>query len=529
MKYFFHLSILALFIFSTSCKKYLEEKSQDEVRPSTIQDLNSLMSGDGYPYQTNLSPILDLITDDVQCNGGQGQAAYKTVVKKGKAPYTWSKEMFQELVLADGFSSTVHVNSWKIIYSKISVCNTVLAYINRVSGDEVAKNNLKGQALSMRAYYYFLLVNMFGKPYNTTGLDPEASPGVPLKLTMEVTDSLNRRNSVAEVYRQIESDLKQGAALMEASPLNNSIYRMNELAAFTLLSRVYLFQEKWDECIAYADKVIARRPALTQLATYRAGSPGGYYVYNNGTPSVLANRIYDPSLSKEILFAYVPMGNGTGVGGSDEVFRTAMSPSYSAKYNPPYSASSELLSLYESRPVTDSSIYLGDLRSRIYFNQGAFIASITPPATINFGFKILPGSYGQGGIGLRTAEAYLNRAEAKAQKALGGNAAMRVAVLSDINTLRVARYDKRKAYVSIDITDLKQLLNFVREERRREFPFEGHRWFDLRRYGMPSISHYYEEDPGTGQMITLTQGDSRYTLPIPREVLERNGNLIQNP
>ncbi len=529
MKYLFHLSILALFALSAGCKKFLEEKSQDEIRPSTIQDLNSLMSGEGYPYQTNLSPILDLLTDDVECFGGQGQANYKTVVKKGRAPYIWSKEMFQELLLPDGFSSTVHINSWKILYTKIATCNTVLAYIDKVSGETGAKNNLRGQALSMRAYYYFLLVNMFGKPYNTPGLNPENSLGVPLKVTMEVTDSLYRRNSVAEVYRQIEADLKQGAALMEVNQLNNSIYKMNELAAYTLLSRVYLFQEKWDDCIAYADKVIARQPMLTQLATYKAGSPGGYYVYNNGTASVWANRIYDPVLSKEILFAYVPIGNGTGAGGMDEVFRTSMSPSYSTKYNPPYSASSELLSLYESRPVTDSTIYLGDLRSRLYFNQGAFIASITPPATINFGFKILPGSYGQGGIGIRTAEAYLNRAEAKAQKAVGGNAAMRVAALSDINTLRIARYDTRKPYVQIDIADPKQLLVFVREERRREFPFEGHRWFDLRRYGMPSISHYYEEDPGTGQTFTLSQGDSRYTLPIPREVLERNANLVQNP
>ncbi|HWW39760.1 RagB/SusD family nutrient uptake outer membrane protein, partial [Pedobacter sp.] len=105
----------------------------------------------------------------------------------------------------------------------------------------------------------------------------------------------------------------------------------------------------------------------------------------------------------------------------------------------------------------------------------------------------------------------------------------RTSALQDLNTLRMSRYDTRQAYVPVNITDKTQLLNFCRDERRREFPFDGHRWFDLRRYGMPSISHFYEEVPGTGQTFTLAKGDDRYTFPIPQEVLDRNGELTQNP
>ena len=62
------------------------------------------------------------------------------------------------------------------------------------------------------------------------------------------------------------------------------------------------------------------------------------------------------------------------------------------------------------------------------------------------------------------------------------------------------------------------------EERRKELCYEGQRWFDLRRYGMPSIQHKWE-----GKIYTLTKNDPSYVLPIPPNVLQRNLLLEQNP
>ncbi len=528
MKRILFYTILSASWLLGGCKKFLEEKSQDEIRPATIQDLKALMAGSAYPYLTCLNPFLDLMTDDVQCNGGQGQTDYATVVRKGKAPYSWSKNVYEELLLPSGWSNTTYVNTWQIIYEKIAACNTVLGYIDKVSGSDVMKNNLRGQALTLRAYYYFILVNMYGKPYNAPGIDPNTSLGVPLRLRMEVTDSLYPRNSVAEVYTQVERDLKDGLKLMQEYPENTDIFKMNPAAAFALLSRVYLYQEKWTESIAFADSAISKRPALTQLSTYKARPLGGYYLFNNGTTFEYSNRIYDPVLSKEILWCYRPAGPGKG-DTFDEVLRNYMFPGYSNVFNPPYSVSNELLSLYETRPISDTAVYLADLRARTYLFSSMYAASFTPVTT--YGFKFQGGTNGVGGAGIRTAEVYLNRAEAKIQLALtNSNTALLQEALNDINTLRSSRYDARRVYVPVVITDAQQLLKFCKEERRREFPFDsGQRWFDLRRWGMPSISHFYEEAAGTGQTFTLQQADNRYTLPIPNAVLVRNGMLIQNP
>ena len=68
------------------------------------------------------------------------------------------------------------------------------------------------------------------------------------------------------------------------------------------------------------------------------------------------------------------------------------------------------------------------------------------------------------------------------------------------------------------------MLNAVLQERSRELAFEGQRWFDLRRYGMPQIIHRWGE-----QVYTLKQNDPSYTMPIPDAVLIKNKKLEQNP
>lgn len=83
---------------------------------------------------------------------------------------------------------------------------------------------------------------------------------------------------------------------------------------------------------------------------------------------------------------------------------------------------------------------------------------------------------------MRISEAYLNRAEAYAQ--MNGNETKAIADLNTLRRYRITDYQ--------DITNVADLLQEIRQERRRELCFDEHRWFDLRRYGMPSITHQYK-------------------------------------
>ena len=99
--------------------------------------------------------------------------------------------------------------------------------------------------------------------------------------------------------------------------------------------------------------------------------------------------------------------------------------------------------------------------------------------------------------------------------------------LSDLNTLRESRWDG--SYTPVDIADADSLWTFYTQERRRELAFDDHRWFDLRRFGMPRITHTFELTKGQPIEYVLEKNDSRYVLEIPQEAITRNPSLKQNP
>lgn len=109
---------------------------------------------------------------------------------------------------------------------------------------------------------------------------------------------------------------------------------------------------------------------------------------------------------------------------------------------------------------------------------------------------------------IRLAEMYLIDAEA----IMRGSSQNMTAALADINAVRA------RSGETLDVTNSpSQLLTDILNENRLEFPAEAHRWFDLRRLGLP--------------VSTFAMTDSNYVLwPIPQnEVLTSGGVITQNP
>lgn len=137
---------------------------------------------------------------------------------------------------------------------------------------------------------------------------------------------------------------------------------------------------------------------------------------------------------------------------------------------------------------------------------------------------------GNGNQGIRTAEMYLNRAEACIHKFMkDGNVRDRETALSDLNYLRKHRFNHLlDSYTDVLIAEANALLEFCRKERRKELCDEcHHRWFDLRRYGMPKITHRWWVRLGEEQDFVLDV-PNKYVLPIPQRVLNANTKLEPN-
>lgn len=488
-KYFKYLALILLAITVLSCKKgFLEESSQDLVRPTTTAALNQLMTGEAYPITNVIQDYLDLLTDDIQANY-YNENNVLTALSKYAPAFTWQRNMIDKLIE----NAANNVNVWYNYYGKIKGCNVVLDYVDQVDGTQAEKDNLRGQALALRSYYYFMMVNLFGKPYTGSTVNPQTDLGVPLILSAEVSDAAVPRSTVSGVYTQIEQDLLKAIPLLAQNGASNTIYKFNATSAKFLLSRVYLYMGNWDACIKYADETLQQKSVLQQYNSITTSTfPISYAVTS---PEV----IWGYGFAAEL--ANMPIGNPNGA-----VARAA------------FSISDNLLSMYDA----------SDLRATYSFRSSLYITTVLVNYKSGSAKYLTTNQSISNGKAFRTAELYLNRAEAYVQKAINGDQSGVAKALADLNLLRSNRI-KTANYVPLSITDPQELYAFYKAERRRELCLEDSRWFDLRRWGMPSMTHTIQLTAGSPQEVTLSPNDSRYTFDVPSEALNRNPNLVLNP
>ena len=157
-KIFYYLIVSILGMGIIGCGDFLEESSLDEVRPSTVTELEQLLLGEGYLRREQVFFYIELLTDNVQ-NSFSPNVNHVTLLQQGAPAFTWDPNMFDRM---DELHVT-GIDTWEKLYSKIKGCNVVLDMLDKVSGSEGSKLNQKGQALALRAFYYFVLVNTFAE------------------------------------------------------------------------------------------------------------------------------------------------------------------------------------------------------------------------------------------------------------------------------------------------------------------------------------------------------------------------------
>lgn len=136
---------------------------------------------------------------------------------------------------------------WNLSYNGITRCNKLLSELNREGvtwSKESFRERCAGEALFLRALYYFNLVRQFG--------------GVPLVLnpiTSQEAVSI-KRSTEAQVYERIIADLKDAAARFAKANDVNETGRANETAALALLGKVYLTRANYAEAETVLKSVI---------------------------------------------------------------------------------------------------------------------------------------------------------------------------------------------------------------------------------------------------------------------------------
>ena len=157
---------------------------------------------------------------------------------------------------------------WKRGYVVMSNTNNILEYAPALKSDypnNVTEiDNIRAQALFVRALMHFNLCLCYGQPYGYTA--DNSHWGICVLTRLPASGESILRNTVKQAYNRVITDLTDALKLF-GSDYKSDVYHASPLACKALLARVYLYMDEWELADKYANEVIAES-RLTERKSY---------------------------------------------------------------------------------------------------------------------------------------------------------------------------------------------------------------------------------------------------------------------
>ena len=453
MKKLIIFSFLAAAIFTTGCKKLLDQIPGD-AQPG----------GEVLKSSANVYAILAASYERFTNNDFMGGNNVKTSELYGDQINFVNVTGGAEVQFTQrGFSSfnSIGRSLWFTGYDAIGRANVVVKALAENSYPDLkdsAKNIWNGEALFIRGVSHFELSRLFAKPYSSS---PTSDAGVVIRqkaLSAAEAQVPKQRATVKESYDAAIADLKQAENLLPAS---NTSGRANKWAAKAYLARIYFNMADYANAFAYANDVITN-------SGFTLGTDGTVAFKTTGnlvapTPGVIMMILGDAGTQRgsfwnnDLNNTYLPLSSNTyslitSSGGTRLTALTAMSTS-------------------PARGISTKWAQLG--------TQGVNVPLI------------------------RLAEMFLIRAEARVQNGGFTDALVR----ADYNAVRAV------AGVAADVstTGAASLLSAIRTERTVELFTEGDGYHELRRLKQMVRGIPYNDATG---LLKIPDGEVRANLGI---------------
>lgn len=453
---------------------------------------------------------------------------------------------------------------WSAIFGGVNRCNAVLDLISQIPDGDFTQQ--AGEALFLRAYYNFELQKFYGNvPF--------------LSVENLVNQEFNQPNP-GPIWNEIEADLNEAIGMLGSDIV---VGRANSWVAKAYLGKALLYQGKYDAALVQLNDVINNGPYslnaefvdnfnaagengpeslfAIQFAsdTGRSfnGNGAGTLNFPGGGPLGTCCGFYQPT--QDLVNAYQTDGSGLPL--LDTYADTDVASDYGINSADPFTP--------HAGPLDPRLDYTVSRRGIDYNGFG-----INPGKEwIRATFQDISGPYlpkknvyqadevdanrGTGGWGsdwsginyniLRYADVLLMAAEAAVEKPTP-DLAMALDYVNQVrnrakNMTYVQTVDGTGDAANYQIEPYASFANqtearkAVRFERRLEFGMEGHRLFDLRRWGvaMETINTYIQNE---GEDLYLSGYDSKFgtyqakhdLYPIPVNAIDQSGGVLtQNP
>lgn len=218
MKKIIFISLLSIGFTLAGCKKFLDKKPTSFVSPdnyfNTENEINTALDG-----------VYDVLGKEAVYGG---QLVVRHASSTDESFFSYASFPTGPFYFNYGSEDATISSLWQNMYDGIERANVLLANINKPAMDEDKRSVIKGEALFLRAFYYFILVENWG--------------AVPLKLTP--TTSVNNvdipRTPIKDVYAQILKDMTTADGLVKKISDIGFGGRVSKSAVRGILARVCL-------------------------------------------------------------------------------------------------------------------------------------------------------------------------------------------------------------------------------------------------------------------------------------------------
>ena len=395
---------------------------------------------------------------------------------------------------------------WATYYSVIASVNFTLDKANDAlvaePDNKDAINALKGELYFFRAYFLHQLALRFCEDYDPA--KAETQLGVPCPTKYDALAKLNR-GTLAATYKRITDDIKEAEKLVLAAGAANS-GKITADAVTALKAQVALQMHDYTNASTYAKSL--------------------YTTYTLATEKDEVDDMWKHDTSTETIFQINLTKSTMSLVGSETYDYTYGSWDETEKsyiFDPAYIPEQWVCDLYDESDWRYGT-YIGPNRTKNIEATAAEQVKVVLKFTGNedlfskenvLTYKNMPKIF-------RIAEMYM--IDAEAQYRTGGDA------LSPLNALRAAR-----GLATVSSTG-DELFADIKKECVREFIGEGHRLFDLKRWGdgfkRDGQNSYktYLQGGTTIYEMEVSAGESKFVWPIPQKEGANNSNIgKQNP
>lgn len=227
----------------TACDNQLDITPKGQSTLSTVTDLEMLFNTS---YNMGL-PCADL---GIICNESLGMGDNVPTLLKAKNTLAYAMLAYDETV--DRANLTLQDERYENGYKYINNMNTIIAKMPEASGDEAKKKALIAEAHVMRAYFHWLIVNIFAKQYDEATAAKEG--GIPYVTDIDVT-TVKEKLTLAQVYENILNDCSD--EYINALPVkSDDVLRADQAWGNAVRAKVLMQMKRYKDAIPYAEKAL---------------------------------------------------------------------------------------------------------------------------------------------------------------------------------------------------------------------------------------------------------------------------------